>query len=196
MLEQFIFHEALKTKLQHILNNPNSAGGVLCFYGSCGIGKTSLAKEFGRQLANQTIHYDCTNKAQSWVLRDIQERAMTTSLDALYQSHKAFDNLFVLDEFDSLTKANKNALKIPLEELTSSGRHLFIICVNSTQKGLSVALSPAIKSRCLSINFDPPKNQYAELARIIKLKYPGLTNEFILANLPDLRQIIKHSNWC
>ena len=195
-MDRFIFPQALKKELQFIISNPNKLGGILCLYGSYGIGKTIFAKYLGDILANEVIHYDCA-KTKSLILEDIECRNRTVSLASLWdtdlQTEKVFERCYILDEFHSLTKRNKDSFKIPLEKLTLDNRCLIIIIVNTDTKSslINKALTPAIASRCYSINFDINPDEFQEVFLQIKKRYPNLLDEYILETLPDLRQICK-----
>ena len=150
-MDRFIFPKALKKELQFIINNPNKLGGILCFYGSYGIGKSMFATFLGNLLANEVIHYDCA-KTKSLILQDIECRNRTVSLASLWgtdlQTEKVFERCYILDEFHSLTKRNKDSFKIPLENLVADNRCLIIIIANTDEKNtLSKAITPAILSR-------------------------------------------------
>ena len=197
-MDGFIFPQALKKELQFIISNPNKLGAILCFYGAYGIGKTSFATYLGNLLANEVIHYDCA-KTKSLILEDIECRNRTVSLASLWdtdlQTEKVFERCYILDEFHSLTKRNKDSFKIPLEKLTVDNRCLIIIIVNTDIKTpLIKALTPAVASRCYSINFDIKTDEYEEVFLQIKEKYPILSESFIERTLPDLRQICKRAN--
>ena len=194
-MDRFIFPQALNKELQFIISNPNKLGGILCLYGSYGIGKTSFATFLGNLLANEVIHYDCA-KTKSLILEDIECRNRTVSLASLWgtdlQTEKVFERCYILDEFHSLTKRNKDSFKIPLEKLTEDNRCLIIIIVNTDTKTLLItALTPAIRSRCYSINLDIKPDEYEEVFLQIKKRCPILSESFIEQTLPDLRQIFK-----
>ena len=194
-MDRFIFPQALKKELQFIISNPNKLGGILCLYGSYGIGKTSFATYLGNLLAKEVIHYDCA-KTKSLILEDIECRNRTISLASLWdtdlQTEKVFERCYILDEFHSLTKRNKDSFKIPLEKLTEDNRCLIIIIVNTDTKTLLItALTPAIRSRCYSINLDIKPDEYEEVFLQIKKRCPILSESFIEQTLPDLRQIFK-----
>jgi replication-associated recombination protein RarA len=173
-----------------LLDLSKNTGQVLCFFGSFGIGKTSFSKFLGQVLATEVIYYDCSSRGQVWVLKDIEERQRYRSLDCL-DDIKQFEKCFILDEFHSLTTANKNSFKIPLEEMTATGRSLFLICVNANEKNLETNLTGAIKSRCLSFDFDIKKQHFVEVAKLVKQRFPVLDDSYIKKTLPDLRQIMK-----
>ena len=195
-MDRFIFPQALKTQLQYLIDNPLKLGGTLAFHGSYGIGKTSFATYLGNLLAKEVIHYDCA-KTKSLILEDIECRNRTVSLASLWdtglQTEKVFERCYILDEFHSLTKRNKDSFKIPLEKLTEDNRCLIIIIVNTDTKSslINKALTPAIRSRCYSINFDIKTDEYEDIFLQIKEKYPILSESFIEQTLPDLRQIFK-----
>ena len=194
-MDRFIFPQALKTQLQYLIDSPLKLGGTLAFHGSYGIGKTSFATYLGNLLAKEVIHYDCA-KTKSLILEDVECRNRTISLASLWdtdlQTEKVFERCYILDEFHSLTKRNKDSFKIPLEKLTEDNRCLIIIIVNTdTKTPLIKALTPAIASRCYSINFDIKTDEYEDIFLQIKEKYPILSESFIEQTLPDLRQIFK-----
>jgi len=191
-MKDFIFHASLKQELQTLIDKPDKLDGVLCFYGSFGIGKTSFSKYLGQVLASEVIHYDCANRGQVWILKDIEERQRYRALDCLDEI-KQYDKCYILDEFHSLTNANKNSFKIPLEQMSATGRSLFIICVNANEQNLESNLTGAIKSRCLSFDFDIGTQHFDEVAKLVKQRFPVLDDIYIKKTLPDLRQIVKQS---
>ena len=156
-MKDFIFHSSLKLELEQIISAGAVHTPVLCFYGAFGIGKTSFASHLSKQLSNEVVSYDCTVRSQSVILKDIEDWCRSTSLCCLDSDDKKYDKCFVLDEFQSLTTFNKNSFKLPLEQLTESGKVLVIICCNATTKSLSEVLTRAVRSRCHCINFDVPK---------------------------------------
>ena len=195
-MENFIFHTELKNKLQKIIEKTDATSKfkVLCFFGSFGIGKTTFAKYLGDILAKETIDYDCANVSQTGILQDIEERYRYVSLDN-FENDKKFEKCFILDEFQSLTKRNKASFKKPLVDFTSSGRVLFIICVNADVKSLETILTGPIKSRCLTVDFDIKKQHYKEIASIVKERFPILDEDYILETLPDFRQIAMNADF-
>lgn len=195
-MENFIFHTELKNKLQKIIEKTDATSKfkVLCFFGSFGIGKTTFAKYLGDILAKETIDYDCANVSQIGILQDIEERYRYVSLDN-FENDKKFEKCFILDEFQSLTKRNKASFKKPLVDFTSSGRVLFIICVNADVKSLETILTGPIKSRCLTVDFDIKKQHYKEIASIVKERFPILDENYILETLPDFRQIAMNADF-
>jgi hypothetical protein len=197
-MKEFIFHKALKTELQNLIDNPLKLGGTLAFHGSFGIGKTVFATYLGNLLAKEVIHYDCA-KTKSSALEDIEIRNRTTSLASLWdtedKTEKVFERCYILDEFNELPNRSKSSYKIPLENLAAGNRCLVIIIANTDEKNtLSKALTPAIASRCYSICFDIQKQQqYEEVTAILQARYPLLSDEYIRYTLPDLRQITKRA---
>ena len=196
-MDRFIFHKQLKAELQYLIDNPEKLGGTLALHGSFGIGKTSFAKYLGNLLAKEVIHYDCA-KTKSSALEDIETRNRTVSLASLWdtedQTKKAFERCYILDEFNELPNRSKSSYKIPLENLAADSRCLVIIIANTDVKNsISRAISPAIASRCYSINFDIQKSQYEEISVMIKQRYPLLSDVYIGNTLPDMRQICKQA---
>lgn len=191
-MKDFIFHNSLKSELEQIITTGARHTPVLTFFGAYGIGKSSFASHLNQMLANEVVSYDCTIRSQPAILKDIEERCRSTSLCCLdNDDKKKYDKCFVLDEFQSLTTTTKNSFKLPLEELTESGKVLLIIICNATTKTLSEVLTRAIRSRCHCINFDVPKTEINEVVQQVLERYPNLTTEFIKQALPDLRQIVR-----
>ena len=57
-MDNFIFPEKLRSKLQFLIDNPEKMPRVLCFYGNPGNGKTTFAKYLASSIAKEVHYYD------------------------------------------------------------------------------------------------------------------------------------------
>jgi replication-associated recombination protein RarA len=174
---------------------------VLCFHGLPGCGKTSFSKYFSQVVAKETLYLDACSHifdktSAGNILRTIQDSRITLSafLNEKYNPDAYWNKVIIIDEFHNLSPSRQDAFKITLEKMSKEFNWLFILIVNTSKdKPLNKTLTPAILSRVQPVCFDIEKHQYDEVTAMIKARYPVLTEEYIRATLPDLRQICKRA---
>ena len=200
-MKDFIFHTQLETELQFLIDNSSKLDGVLCFHGLPGCGKTTFSKYFSQLVAKETLYLDACSHifdktSAGNILRTIQDSRITLSafLDENYNSEAYWNKAIIIDEFHNLSPSRQDAFKITLEKMSKEFNWLFILIVNTSKdKPLAKKLTTAILSRVQPVCFDIQKTHYKEVTAMIKAKYPVLTEEYIRATLPDLRQICKRA---
>ncbi len=77
-MENFIFHKALKSELQFIIDKSDKLDGVLCFYGEPGCGKTSFANYYANLVSKEVKVFDANShlfdkSSASNILKDIKD---------------------------------------------------------------------------------------------------------------------------
>lgn len=201
-MNDFILHTELKQHLQTIIDHSDRLGGVLCFHGLPGCGKTLFSTYYSHLVAREVHTFDANShlfdkSSASNILKTITEIVRTTSLAQFsddYNQNGIWDRCFVIDEFHNLSSSRQDAYKISLEKLSQQHNVLFILIVNTSKdKPLSKVLTPAILSRCQSVDFDIKTKHYQEVTAIIKNRYPELDEHYIKKTLPDLRCIVKEA---
>jgi replication-associated recombination protein RarA len=198
-MDRFIFSKQLKAELQFLIDNAHKLDGVLCFDGLPGCGKTSFSKYFSQLVAKETLYLDACSHildktSAGNILRQIQDSRITLSafLDENYNSEAYWNKAIIIDEFHNLSPSRQDAFKITLEKMSKEFNWLFILIVNTSKgKPLAKILTSPILSRVQPVCFDI--KQHKEVTAMIKAKYPVLTEEYIRATLPDLRQICKRA---
>jgi replication-associated recombination protein RarA len=200
-LKDFIFPKQLETGLQFLIDNSSKLDGVLCFHGLPGCGKTTFSKYFSQLVAKETLYLDACSHifdktSAGNILRTIQDSRITLSafLDEDYNPDGFWNKAIIIDEFHNLSPSRQDAFKITLEQMSKEFNWLFILIVNTSKdKPLAKTLTTAILSRVQPVCFDIQKHHFDEVSQIIKARYPLLTDEYIRATLPDMRQITKRA---
>jgi len=203
-MEQFIFHTELKNKLEFIIEKSHKLGGVLCFHGLPGCGKTTFSEYYAHKIAQEVSIFDANSHlfdrtSAANILNTIKETGnIVLDEDAENNRHsndkKAWDRCFIIDEFHNLSEKRQDAYKVSLEKVSKELNALFILIVNTTkERPLNKTLTSAILSRCQAIDFDIKKHHYDEVIYLIRRKFPMLDEQYIKQTLPDLRQVMKRA---
>ena len=202
-MENFIFHKALKSELQFIIDKSDKLDGVLCFYGEPGCGKTSFSNYYANLVSKEVSVFDANShlfdkSSASNILKDIKDsgrKSLASFMgDEEYNGDAYWDRCFIIDEFHNLAPNRQEAYKVSLEKLSKQLNALFILIVNtSKEKPLNKTLTPAILSRVQPVDFDIKKHHFDEVTDLVKEKYPVLDKSYIENALPDLRQIVKRA---
>lgn len=202
-MENFIFHKELKKELHFITEKADKLGGVLCFHGLPGCGKTSFSQYYAQKIAKEVTYFDANSHliekgSAANILKNIKETGRVTLSgfmgDAEYNENGVWDRCFIIDEFHNLSPSRQEAYKVSLERVSKQLNALFILIVNtSKEKPLDKTLTPAILSRVHPVNFDIKKQHFDEVSQIIKDRFPVLSDDYINETLPDLRQVMKRA---
>lgn len=201
-MDDFIFHKALKAELNFLIENSHKLDGVLCFHGLAGCGKTTFAKYYSHLVSKEVHLYDASSHlfdkgSASNILKKINEtgRSLSEFTDEVRYNTDAFwSHCFIIDEWSNLSASRQNAYKVTLERVSKKMNALFILIINTSKNSpISKVLTPAILSRCQTVDFDIKQKHYAEVTQMIKKRYPALDESYIKRSLPDLRQIVKRA---
>ena len=201
-MDDFIFHKALKAELNFLIENSHKLGGVLCFHGLAGCGKTTFAKYYSHLVSKEVHLYDASSHifdkgSASNILKQINEtgRSLSEFTDGgKYNADAFWSHCFIIDEWSNLSASRQNAYKVTLERVSKEMNALFILIVNtSKEKPLKKTITPAILSRCQTIDFDIKKQHLDEVTELVKERYSMLDEEYIRKTLPDMRQIAKRA---
>lgn len=150
------------------------------FAGGHGIGKTTLARIFARELltdSSDIYELDAASTSRKIEdMRDMIERVYTLPMNSKYK-------VYILDEAHALTKDSSNAFLKTLEE--PPAHVIFILCTTDPDKILKT-----IKSRCNILNLKKPSQSE------IKLLLSGIIKSEKIKNIEDgaLDIIAKSSN--
>lgn len=114
----------------------------LMFYGTAGLGKTSLAKAICKDIGADCMYINASNETSIDVVRNkITQFASTSSFDGNLK-------VVVLDEMDRLSNNAMDSLKATMEAFHQSTRFIF------TSNNIHKIIDP-IRSRCIEFDFNP-----------------------------------------
>lgn len=154
--DEVIGQDTVKTFLQNIIKKDREGESIphaYIFHGGHGIGKTTLARIFARELGtNESDIYEMDAAANNGIdeIRSLKE---SIYLLPIYSKYK----IYILDEAHGLSKAANNAILKILEE---PPKHvIFIFCTTELHKMLDTVIS-----RCQTLKLDT-----ADRENIIKL---------------------------
>lgn len=201
-MEDFIFHTELKNKILFIIDKADKLGGVLCFHGLPGCGKTTFSEYYAHKVAKEVSVFDANShlfdRSSAATILDTIKQTGRSSSSALtsddYNENGCWDRCFIIDEFHNLSEKRQDAYKVSLEKVSKELNALFILIVNtSKEKPLDKTLTSAILSRCQAIDFDIKKQHYDEVTALVRKRFPILDENYIKKALPDMRQIVKRA---
>ena len=115
------------------------------FTGSRGIGKTSVARIFAKELGSEDIdifEIDAASHTSVENMRDITESVYTQPVQSKYK-------IYIFDEVHMLSKSAFNAFLKTLEEPPEHA--IFILVTTEAEK-----IPDTVVSRCINIEFYPP----------------------------------------
>ena len=149
------------------------------FSGSHGIGKTTIARIFAKELevkSDDILELDAASTSRK--IENIRDLIDQTHNLPLYSKHK----VYILDEAHALTPASSTALLKTLEEPFS--HNLFILCTTDADKIL-----PTIKSRCVQLRLQSPTQELITkyLEKIAKAEEVNISDN-------DIKIMSLHSN--
>ena len=201
-MDNFIFPEKLRSKLQFLIDNPEKMPRVLCFYGNPGNGKTTFAKYLALSIAKEVQYYDSNRfkaegKASNSILRSINDSCRTIPMYEFIEGYehlknKPFNRAFIIDEFHNSSDQTQDSYKIAVEEI-SKNSSIFIFILNTDEKETyEKRVTPAMRSRFYDIKFDLEVHQIDEVFGLVKNKYPQVPDETIreLVTANDMRRLM------
>lgn len=165
----------------------------ILFYGTHGVGKTTMSKLLIKELGASAIKFNGSKDKKIEILRT--KITQFASKESFLNDHT--EKLVLLDEFEEVSSAFAKALKGEIEEFSKSVRFLL------TTNNLAKVLGP-IKDRCVLIDLVPQcdkkrkeliKGYYKRAAGILKLENVKFEKdallELILKCYPSMRKILK-----
>jgi DNA polymerase III delta prime subunit len=188
-LSDLVLDDRLKKRLERFIHDKTIMN--MTFYGSPGVGKTSAARILLTEIDADFLELNGSlSDGDKKIVRRIEMFAGTHSL--ISKSKVVF-----IEEADKLTKDVQEALRYVIENTSDNCR--YILTVNDISK-----ITDAIKSRCIPICFDPPRNQInvlidrAIVVYQVKLHEHGvdlddcIIRDVIQTYFPDFRSIANH----
>lgn len=149
-IDDCILPEHTKNQIKSIINNKKLTNHLLLANTNPGIGKTTTAFVLCEELELDYISLNASLEANIDILRtQAKEHAVTVSFTG---SQKAI----IWDEADSIPIKTQEALRAFIEEYSSNCVHIFT--ANNKNKIL-----PAIRSRCIAIDFSIPTGEKNKL---------------------------------
>jgi len=181
--DDFILKASTVSILKHWESNTAQRSSLL-LYGPPGCGKSTCLKVLTRDM--DTLHLIATVSLDArGFLTDAARFARTVSLQG--QS-----KVLVIDEIDALTEKEQRMVSCILDETSC----ILVASTNYPRK-----VYPALRSRCIELNFDPQQLTIPEIAKMLKinitraLRNSGLVvddqvvNQCIKGGYPDFRKI-------
>jgi DNA polymerase III delta prime subunit len=169
-LSEYVGNEELKKDIQKYLNKNDIPH--LMFYGTPGIGKTTLAKLVINNLDCDHIYLNASDENG---IDTIREKVKAFASSATFKPTK----VVILDEADRLTIQAQDALKFIIEEYSLNTR--FIGTANNFSK-----IIPALKSRFTSYSVKP--NSLETIETYVK---NILDREGIMYQVEDVIKVVK-----
>ena len=161
--KDIIGQDHIVNTLQSSLKNETFAHAYL-FAGSRGIGKTSIARIFAKELgtsASDLYEIDAASNRGIDDIRELRDSVSTLPFDSKYK-------VYIIDEVHMLTKEAFNALLKTLEEPPS--HVVFILATTEAEK-----LPTTIVSRCQTFNFKKPSQTTLKEVSLKIAKKEGYT---------------------
>ena len=167
------------------VSSQNKIPHAYIFSGSHGIGKTTLARIFARELGTDASDiYELDAASTSKKIDDMRELIESVHTLPILSKYK----VYILDEAHMLTKDSSNAFLKTLEE--PPAHVIFILCTTDPEKILNT-----VRSRCNIIKLNSPTNEeiILRLEHILKEEKIKLS-ENKEENKKILELIAKNSN--
>ena len=188
-LSDLVIDDCLRKRLDKFVQDDTIIN--VTFYGSPGVGKTSAARIILSEIDADVLELNGSlSDGDKKIVRRIELFAGSYSL--LHKKKVVF-----IEEADKLTKDVQEALRYVIENSSDNCR--YILTVNDISK-----ITDAIKSRCMPICFDPPRNQInAMIDKAIETYRQRLRSndvyidDYIIRDViqtyfPDFRSIANH----
>jgi len=187
-IKDCILTKSLESTFQEMVKKQETQN--LLFYGTAGVGKTTVAKALCSETGSDWIMINCSEDGNIDTLRTkIRQFASTVSLTEAKK-------VVILDEFDySNANSIQPALRGAIEEFANNCR--FILTCNYKSK-----IIEPIHSRCTGVDFAIPRAEKPEVAKrllrrlefILKseqVQYDkAILSQLVLKHFPDFRRII------
>ncbi len=186
-IDDILLPSETKKVFKEIVDNPESMQNML-FSGSCGIGKTTLAKILCKQVAGDYLFLNASKERGMDTIRGTIENFVSS------QSLVSKLKICILDESDGLRTDAQDAYRGILESSSSTTR--FIFTCNYPEK-----LTPAIKSRLKEVYFRPVSEKEILRLSLSILKKENIVIpeeqkkkllELIKRYYPDIRKVLNH----
>jgi len=203
-MNDFIFSNKLKCELQFLLDNPTKLPGSLCLYGNPGNGKTSFANYLAHEIGAEVQYFDANSfkidrTSSNSVLQSINDSFRTISLNQFIKGNehlrmKPYDRVFIIDEFHNSTEQTQDSYKVAVEEISKKDCIFIFILntdLNDKHGSYEKRVTPAMRSRFYSIDFDVKEIQVDEVCKQVQIKYPKVPDELVrnLVRESDFRQL-------
>jgi len=187
-IQDCILTKSLESTFQEMVKKQETQN--LLFYGTAGVGKTTVAKALCNETESDWIMINCSEDGNIDTLRTkIRQFASTVSLTEAKK-------VVILDEFDySNANSIQPALRGAIEEFANNCR--FILTCNYKSK-----IIEPIHSRCTGVDFTIPRTEKPEVAKRLlarlefilkseKIQYDkAILSQLVLKHFPDFRRII------
>lgn len=179
MLKSIIVKSKKGSSVSGVQNNENKIPHAYIFCGGHGIGKTTLARIFARELGTEASDiYELDAASTSKKIDDMRELIESVHTLPILSKYK----VYILDEAHMLTKDSSNAFLKTLEE--PPAHVIFILCTTDPEKILNT-----VRSRCNIIKLISPTQEEI----ISRLEYI-CKQENIKEESDALKLIAKNSN--
>jgi len=187
-IQDCILTKSLESTFQEMVKKQETQN--LLFYGTAGVGKTTVAKALCNEMESDWIMINCSEDGNIDTLRTkIRQFASTVSLTEAKK-------VVILDEFDySNANSIQPALRGAIEEFANNCR--FILTCNYKSK-----IIEPIHSRCTGVDFTIPRTEKPEVAKrlLARLEFilkseqiqydKAILSQLVLKHFPDFRRII------
>lgn len=187
-IQDCILTKSLESTFQEMVKKQETQN--LLFYGTAGVGKTTVAKALCSETGSDWIMINCSEDGNIDTLRTkIRQFASTVSLTEAKK-------VVILDEFDySNANSIQPALRGAIEEFANNCR--FILTCNYKSK-----IIEPIHSRCTGVDFTIPRAEKPEVAKrlLARLEFilkseqvqydKVILSQLVLKHFPDFRRII------
>lgn len=176
-IDECILPVRIKDKIKQFV----SKGQIphLMFYGTAGLGKTSLAYAICNEINADYIYINASSENSIDVVRNkISQFASTASFEGNLK-------VVILDEADRLSSAAMDSLKSVQEQFHQSTRFIF------TSNNIHKIIDP-IRSRCIEFDFNPTDSEKQELLVLaMKRVVSILKKEEIKFDIPAVAGLVK-----
>ncbi len=180
---EFVLKASTVSILKNWENNPAQRSSLL-LYGPPGCGKSTCLRVLTRDM--DTMHFIATVSLDA---RDfLANAARFARTVSLHGQSKAL----VIDEIDALTEKEQRMVSCILDETS---------CILVASTNYHRKVYPALKSRCIELDFDPEQLTIPEIAKMLKTNITRalrnnelvvddqVVNQCIKDGLPDFRKI-------
>jgi replication factor C small subunit len=182
-LEGYIGNEHLKETVKSFLFKKDIPH--LMFYGTAGVGKTTLAKLITKNIDCDVLYINASDENSVDTVRSkIKGFASTTGFSAL--------KVIILDESDFLSQEAQAALRNLMETFSLTTR--FILTCNYQEK-----MIPALVSRCQTYQINPISKKEVAIhlksileKELVKFKIEDVAH-IVNTYYPDIRKVLNYS---